>query len=165
MALTLEEKGELAFRYHSKIVENETNRRKLLAENAFLLQDMIGLGLYKLFLGDPEAQPAAYFSQLEVFYSRNQITRLRAIQRHFKERLGIEPSTVFDIPESRLSDLLVVSTLENIEELLSLARTMLPRDWSSHIRELKHLPVPGNCPGHKYVEYEICALCGEKHKK
>lgn len=163
--LSQEQKGEAAFKYHTEIVANETERRKLLSRNAELLTDMIGLGLYKIFLGDETAQPAAYLSQLEVFYSRLQLNRLRAIQRHFKERLGIDPVTIFDIPESRLSDLLVVTTPENVEELLGLARTMLPRDWAAHIRGLKNLPTPESCPGHKYVEYEICAICGEKHQK
>ncbi len=163
--LNLEEKGKEAFKIHNSIVDNERMRRALLAVNAELLQEMLGKGLYKIYLGDMSAEPAAYLSQIEVFYSRNQISRLRAAYRLFRERFGMDLATVFDIPDSRLYDVIKVAKEENIDELLGFARHMLPRDWRNHIRSLKKLPTTENCNHHRFTDYAICIDCGDKIRK
>ena len=160
-----EQLGKEAFDLHKKISENEIMRRKLLAENAKSLNRMISEGLYKIFLGDDEAKPIAYYSQLDVFYTRNQITRLIAIEEIFSKKFGLNVFEVFDIPDSRLSDIVSVATEDNITELLDWARTMLSKDWKEEVRKLKKLPIPENCKKHDYEHYAICKSCGEKTKE
>lgn len=157
-----EENGKIAHNLHTFITENEIKRRNLLAKNAELITEMIDTGAYKLVLGDEKAPVTAYLAQLEVYYSRSEVSRFRAIVKTFKA-LGVGLD-VFDIPDSRLTDIAKFATKENIEEFLMNARTFTSTDWNSYVRLQKGLPVEEDCVEHDFETIHVCKKCTKKTK-
>lgn len=159
-----EQEGINGFNLHQQIAANELMRRRLLGENVRLLQIMKDTKLYKAVLGDENAEWVGYLGQVETFYSRNEIYNLMRIYDKFVTDLGFEYATISDIPKSRLIELLPVVNMENVERLLQDARVLTSRDFTDVVRQLKGLPTTDTCT-HTFTEYEICSICGEKHKK
>jgi hypothetical protein len=157
-----ESAGAIAFRLHTKITDNEIHRRKLLAQNAELLTEMIDGGYFRHYLGDPNAEPVSYYAQVEVFYSRNQIRRLITVKKILQDNFGIGLEEVFDIPESRLTDICATAKKENVNDLIEQARVLTPSDWKTVIRGLKGLRTVDNCERHDYKKTATCKNCGHK---
>jgi hypothetical protein len=157
-----ESSGATAFKLHTKITDNEKQRRKLLAENAELITEMIDGGYFRHYLGDPSAEPVSYYAQIEVYYSRNQIRRLITVKKILNDNFGIGLEDVFDIPESRLTDICAVAKKENVNELLEKARVLTPSDWRTEIRELKGLRTVETCSRHDFKKTAVCKICGHK---
>lgn len=158
-----EQQGENAFNLHQRIAANELLRRRLMGQNIGLLKQIKSQGLYKVVLGDEKADWTAYLGQIETFYTRNDVYNLFRIYDKFVIDLGFEYETISDIPKSRLIDLLPVVNENNVEELLSQARTLTSRDFTDNIREMKGLKTTDQCE-HNYKKMEICSHCGEKHQ-
>ena len=68
-----EERGTIAFKYYSTVKQNEHTRRMLLGENAALLSEIFENKYYKELLGDEEGEWAGLLSDIEIYYSRNQV--------------------------------------------------------------------------------------------
>ena len=161
--MTKEEQGEKAFNLHTQIATNEKTRRGLLSLNCELITEMIDEKLYKHYLGDPSAPLTAYLAALDVFYSRSQVNRFRKINKVFKT-LGIDIKEVWDIPDSRLSDIVNNATAENVNDLLDKARILIPSDWNTEMRKLKNLPNEDDCEDHDFKVFHECIRCGKKTK-
>jgi hypothetical protein len=159
--MTKEEKGAKAFELHNGIRENEIMRRALFAQNAQLLNQMQETKLYREFLGDPEAEWNAYLSETEIYYSRNQVYEMIRIVKKFTEELG--ETNYWDVPRSRLIELLPIVNKENVEEWIEKARVLIPSDWKIEVRQAKGLVTEDEC-SHDYQTYEICKVCGQKHQ-
>ena len=159
-----EQDGLNGFTLDQHIKANELLRRRKLGENILLLKIMKDKQLYKAVLGDENAEWAGYLGEVEVFYSRNEIYTLMRIYDKFVTDLGLEYANISDIPKSRLVEMLSVVNADNMEDLLSKARLLTSRDFTDEIRQMKGLPTTDTCT-HTFTEYEICSICGEKHKK
>lgn len=154
-----EQRGYDGFELHKYIEKNELKRRRLLLENIECLEKIYKDKLYKEILGDDSAEWSAYLSQIEVYYTRAKIRKLLKISEKFKMQLD----KIIDIPISRLMD---ITSLENVDydEWFDKARVLTPRDWRIEIRHAKGLVTADTCE-HQMVPYEICGICGEKHRK
>ena len=161
--MTNEKQGQEAFELYDQIRENELQRRELLGLNAKLLYKMKEKKLYKVMLGDEQGEWAGFLGQVDIFYTRSRINKLINIFKKFELELEIGISQVIDVPITRLIDLLKIITKENAEEWLNKAKTLTSKDWRIEIREVKGLPTEDDCE-HKMQKYEICKICGLKHK-
>jgi len=160
-----EQDGQNGFSLHQQISLNEKRRRELFASNINLLRKMKDTGLYKAVLGDEKGEWAGYLGQIEVFYSRNEVYNWMRIFDKFVTELGFNIPDICDIPTSRLIELLTVINKENCQTLVDQARVLTNRDFTDEIRSIKGLPTIDDGHIHQLVTYEICAICGEKHKK
>jgi hypothetical protein len=161
-----EKRGKEGFNLDKKIKENELTRRQLLGENAVFLTEIFDKKLYREILGDDQAEWSGYLAQTDVYYTRNEVKNLIGIYRKFTLELGIELKNYVDIFSehmNRLVNLISVVDKESVEEWLEKARQLTSRDWNYEMRKVRHLVVSDDCK-HKYQQYEICKVCGEKHK-
>lgn len=162
-----EQEAEEAQKIHTQLKDNESVRRNLLAINASLLAKIKEKNLYKIILGDSEAEWAGYLSLPEIYYTRNESYNLIRLYEKFEVKHEMPLYKIFEmgIPTSRLVDMLPVDFVDT-EDMLNIlyhAKNDLPRDWQIIIRERKGLKTAENCE-HKFNNYEICCMCGEKHK-
>lgn len=161
--LTKEQRrGEEAFEIFKKLKENEFQARNFLAENAKYYAEIFDRQLFKDLLGSEDAEWSGFLAQVEVFHTRNEIKSLIDTYKKFTE-LGIDYKTICDIPIMRRVDLMKIVNKDNLEEWLSKARILIPQDWKKEIREFLGKPIEDNC-SHDYQNYEICKICGERHK-
>ena len=158
------ERGEKAFALHKNVEKNERNRRLLLVDNISLLTEILDNKYYQDILGDEEGEWAGYLAQLEIFYSRNQVYTYTKIYKELTQNLGVHPSKWLDVPITRLSECLSFLTKKNYKDWFSKATTLTGRDWQIEIREAKGLLTEDDEHKHDMVQYEICKLCGLKHK-
>lgn len=163
--MNTQEEGIQAFELHQLIVENERQRRILLGKNIANLKLMKDSLLFKVILGDNEAEWSAYLGQVETFYSRNEVYNLIRIYNKFVVELGCDFSNICDIPISRLSELVLVVDKHNLEDLLANARVLTSQDFRNSIRGIKGLATIDDGHPHLFVDYKICSVCGERHKK
>lgn len=155
-----------AFNRHTRIVEREQIRRRLLAENMKDFTEMFETQQYKAFLGDETAPWGAYLSEVDVYYTRSRVDMWRRIFAIFTQKLGIVATEYCDIPESRLYDLTTVKikNIEEAKEWFGKARTLTPQDFRDETREAKGLPISDECK-HDFKNFEICSHCGLRHVK
>jgi len=156
--------GDTAFKLHQQIKSNELQRRELLAINSELLSKIKKNELYRAILGDDKAPWSAYLGQIEVMYSRHDVYNMIRIQQKYCEELGLKYETIADIPKSRLAIIIGIVTKDNVQDWLNKARVLTNQDFKDEFREAKGLPTTETCT-HKLEEYEICSICGFKHKK
>lgn len=156
------ERGELGFKIHSRIIEREETRRRLLAENAVDLCHMYEQKLYKDYFGDEAAPWAAYLGEVNIFYSRNQIDSYIKVYRKFSRELEIPPEVWVEVPISRLVDILPIVTKEDVEEWLVKGKMLLTKDWSIVVRQAKGLLSEEDHEDHDNNVYKICKVCGKK---
>lgn len=159
-----ENKGDIAFSFHKKIIDNEKKRRELFAENASILSMMLEQEHYKAILGDINADWAAYLGQIEVFYSRNEVNNIINIHNKFVKELHILPAEFSDIPRSRLVDIIPFVNNSNYEDWFAKARVLTGRDWNIEVRKEKGLLTEEDEHDHEMQTYNICKKCGAKHK-
>lgn len=162
-----EAKGNEAHEIHERVAKNELIRRQLFAENGMLLGKMYHDKLYKAHLGDKDAPWSAYLAEISVYYSRNETKSFLRIYRKYIIGLGLDWDTFSDIPTNRLLDMIpVLDPGVDIDLWFDSARTLTPKDWKIEIRKAKGLETEDDedheC---KMVDYEICSVCGKKHKK
>ena len=160
----LELNSEKAFERHQSIIRRELERRKLFLENISDLWEMFNTQEYKVILGLDDAQWAGYLGEVAIYYTRSQVERWRKIWQKLEKELEIKPETFIDIPETRLADISnLVSSKEEVEDWFSKARTAIPLDWKNHLAEYRGKPTSEECK-HNFQGYEICKICGERHK-
>jgi len=155
--------GKEAFELYDQIRENELHRRELMANNTELLYKIKERELYKAILGDENGEWAGFLGLVDVYYSRSDVNKLISIFKKFTLELEIKIEQIIDIPRTRLVDILKLVTKENVDDWLSKAKELTSRDWRIETREAKGLPTEDDCL-HKYQKYEICKICGERHK-
>ncbi len=160
-----EKEGEGAFALHSKIAANENQRRTLLYHNTALLKQMKEQELYKVILGDDTAKWHAYLGQIETMYSRNEVHSLLRIRAKFVDSLGLRFEDIAHIPKSRLVALIPIANETNVQELLGQAGILTNQDFKDVIRAIKGLPTTDDEHEHKFDVYEVCSVCGFKHKQ
>ncbi len=146
---------------HDKISQNETARRVLLSENAAYLSELEENKLYTSILGDETAPWSAYLGQVETFYSRSQANSLIRVYRVMK-RLEIPLTNYYDIPLSRLVDILPILTKENAEDWFGRARLFVSKDWKVETRKEKGLITEEDEHEHEMKVFEQCEKCGFK---
>ncbi len=159
-----ENEGQIAFNIHSQIAENESKRRVLMHENISLLKEMKETKLYRVILGDDTAKWHAYLGQIETMYSRNEVHALLRIRGKYIDYLGLTFNDIAQIPKSRLLALIPVITESNMKELLSQAEVLTNQDFKDVVRGIKGLPTTDDLHEHKFDIYEVCSICGLKHK-
>ncbi len=165
MASFSENRGERAFKLHLQVTKSEVMRRDLLYKAVAYLNEIREEKLYKEILGDEDADFSAYLAQIEVFYTKARIHALNRIFKHLSMGLEIDSSRYNDIPPSRLVDILPIITKETAEEWFSKARTLTPRDWRIETRKAKGRITEEDDHDHDYQTYDVCTICGAKHKK
>lgn len=161
-----EKRGELGFQLNRLIIDNEIQRRKLLADSVKYLYRMFKEKLYKEVLGDDEAEWSGFLAQVEVYYKRSSVYNLLELFEFFTEKNGIDLEKVIDVPVSRLMDIKRIGKdLEKVRiyEWIDKARVLIPSDWKMEIREFQGLSVGEDCK-HIEVPYLICKICGYKHR-
>ncbi len=156
--------GAIAFSFHKKIINNERKRRELFAENASILLAILEKEYFKAILGDEKASWAAYLGEIEVFYSRNEVDNIIRIHKKLVKELHIISPEFSDIPRSRLIDILPFITNSNYKDWFAKARVLTGRDWNIEVRNQKGLITEEDEHEHKMVNYDICSICGKKHK-
>lgn len=157
-------RGEKAFTLHKNIEENEKKRRLLLVDNISLLTEMLDNKYYKDFLGNEQSEWVEYLAQLEVFYSRNQIHTYTKIYKKLTQELGVDASKWLYTPITRLSECLSILTKDNYEEWLSKANVLISKDWQIELKEAKGQITEDDKHECNMVQYEVCKICGVKHK-
>lgn len=157
-----EQRGKEAFELNEKIKSNEFLRRALFSENIKLLNQIQEKELYKEVLGDENGEWAGFLGQIEVFYSRSRVNDMIRVYKKYSPLIDLKE--IIDIPQTRLIEMIPIITSENKDDWFSKARTLTSRDFLIELRKEKGLQVEDECK-HKYQEYEICKICGEKHKK
>lgn len=160
-----EDTGNKAFELHKKITQNEAQRRELFTRNLLNLAEMHNKGLYKAYLGDEEAEWSGYLSEIEVFYTRNQVKDYLRIHKKFVEELGLSTDSFIHIPKGRLIDLIPIVTADNFQEWYYKAVVLTTKDWKIEIRKAKGVISEEDEHEHDYKTYDICRICGEKHVK
>ncbi len=160
-----EKRGKEAFGLHKLITEAEGVRRNLYGKIMYGLAEMYEKGLYKEFLGDENAEWAGYLSEVEIFFSRNQVKDFIRIYNKFTRELKFEPTSYIDLPKARLIDILPIVDTNNLGEWLSKASVLTSRDWKIEVRQAKGLLTEEEEHKCEMVDYEICTICGKKHKK
>lgn len=158
-----EQRGSKAFNLSQKVANNELERRRLFLENIKILREIRDEELYKDILGDEHGKWAGYLGDVEVYYSRWQVQRWIFILERLVDGFGLDPSTFFDIPESRLEEIAQHANSSNATFLVDSARTLIPQAWRDTIAELKGKPTSEICH-HNYQVYEICRVCGSRHQ-
>jgi hypothetical protein len=162
---TKEEKGAVAFDLQRRIISNERARRHILAENAQLLTELKDKGLYKVLMDKDNGTWAGFLADPEILYSRNEIHSMVKLYNTYTKKLGLKPEDYFDLPHSRLLDIVPVVTLETWEDWYSKIQTLTARDWRMEVREAKGLITEETEDHeHNYQDYKICKDCGAKHK-
>lgn len=162
--LNEEQAAEYADKLHREIITAESFRRQMLYKVASHLEELRDSHLYQSLLGDKTAKFSAYLSQIEIYYSRAKVHALLRIFTRLTSVLGLESESYSDIPQSRLIDILPIVTKENYEDWFSKARTLLSRDWKIEVRQAKGKITEEDEHEHDYEKYEICSVCGQKHK-
>lgn len=158
------QRGEDAFAVHNKIIENEDLRRQLLLENAAFLSEMQENEYYKDILGEEDGTWRAYLGQIEVFYSRNKVYDLQRIYKKYLCELSLPYQDIETIPHSRLIVALSIVTLENVQSILSMAKTLTAHDFDTEMRKLKGLATDEDKHAHDFSEFKACNKCGHKEK-
>lgn len=159
-----EDKGNLAWKLHNKISENETQRRILLLQNMQFIHQIHSDKLYKVLLGDEEAPWSAYLGQNEVYYSTSKVYTMDKVYGKFIVELGVDNQVLKEIPLSKLSNLIGVVTKENVEEWLTKARELTGQDFNDELRKATGKISYLECPHKNEVDYKICQSCGYRHK-
>lgn len=158
----LQEKGKEAFLLHQNIIDRELIRRKLFLENVSDLVKMHKTKLYKIQIGDKNAQWSSYLSQVELYYSRGEVEKWRNIFSNFVEKFAIDPLTFVDIPSSRLEEISrIAESKEKAEEYFHQARVLTPQFWKDFIAEVTGKPTSDE-HDHKFSMFRICKDCGLK---
>lgn len=156
--------GEAAFDLHEMIRKNEKNRRILLAQNAALLSEMLEKKLYKVYLGDAEAEWGAYLGELEIFYSRNEINTYIRLYKKLTQELEVPADIWVEVPITRISDAIPVLTKENYSQWLAAAVSLTSRDWRIELARAKGKPSEDDGHHHHDSIHKICSICGRKSK-
>lgn len=159
-----EERGKRAFELDQRIKQNENNRRISFAENAELLYEMFKEGYYKEVLGTDDGEWAGYLSDLEVFYTRNQVDNLLRVYKKLSLDLNIPKEAWVEVPLQRLADSLLLFNSENYMDWFTKALTLTTEDWNIELRTAKGKTLPDDGHRHKYVPYEACSQCGKRHR-
>jgi hypothetical protein len=155
---------ENAFKLHSDIVKNEHLRRALLVDNIRMLHEVFDKKYYKDILGNKEGQWAGYLADLEIFYSRNEVYKYIKIYKYLTQKLNVEPSKWLEIPLTRLSQCLSHLTQDNYEEWFTKANVLTPKDWKIETRKAKGFITEDDEHEHIMEQFEVCKVCGAKHR-
>ena len=164
--MTDEQKGELAFESNKKVTENEKKRRELFADNIDLLEKIQTEELYKDILGDQEAEWIAYLSQLDVYYTRSEISKWLRVKYKISQGFGFDFRTLLDIPITRLDKIAsLAKDKTDAEGLIAKARVYTTKQWRDEVNIRTGKATSDDGHEHQYVNFEICTECGNKHKK
>lgn len=158
------DRGQLAYDIHERIIENEKQRRDLMAENARLLDEMRTKKYYQDILGDAGAPWSGYLAGIEVFYSRSKVHQLTTCYNRLTLKLGIPEGAWAQVPLTRLMDALPVIDENNFVDWFTKAVTLTTRDWNIELRLAKNLPSEIDNHEHSMITYDICGRCGKKEK-
>lgn len=158
-----EARGKKAWELNEEIKNNEEQRRVLLARNAVLLSEILDKKYYKELLGFEDAEWSGYLADLDIYYTRNQINTYVRIHNKLTRELKIDPEDWIRIPVTRLGECLPFITRENYEEWFSKASMCISSDWRIELDRAKGKEIEDDHK-HDMVNYEICRICGEKHK-
>ncbi len=162
-----EQFGEEAFRMHQQILETEGKRRAMLAKNIELIVDkMKDGGMYKAIVGDENLSWQSYLAQLDVFYSRAEVSKWYKIYKKLVKKMGFDLYRLANIPFRRVWFVCrFAKDTEQADALLSMAESLTNHDWK--IEELSHRGKKSSedCKHSNLEEYEICSDCGMKMKK
>lgn len=159
-----EQRGKIAFEIHTRIKDRENQRRLLLAENAKDLNTMLVQKYYKDILGAEDGEWAGYLSDIQVFYTRNQVDVMTRIYKKLSVKLNIPQEVWIEVPLGRLVDILPIVTTENYVKWFSKALVLTTRDWNIELRTAKGLTNEEDEHEHKFIQYETCSTCGKKQK-
>lgn len=159
-----EQRGRVAFEIDTRIKDRENKRRILLAENAKDLATILEQKYYKELLGDEDAPWAGYLSDLQVFYSRNEIDCLIRVYKKLSGKLNIPKEAWIEVPISRLIDILPLVDEKNYEKWFVKGLTLTTRDWNIEVRHAKGKVTEEDEHEHRNQTYEICKVCGKKAK-
>lgn len=156
--------AELAWALHKAIENNEMERRSLLFANMKLLNGLYSKGLYKIILGDENAQWSSYLSQHEVFYSRNKVFTMNRIFQKFIIELKLSVQEIFSIPITKLDSLLTVVTKDNVQDWLTKAQSLTNQDFNDELRIAQGKESYLNCEHSDEKTFKVCAKCGNRHQ-
>lgn len=163
---TQEQIGNEAFEMVSEIMANEAQRRELFLRNMQILKAVEDRKLYKMYLGDPDAEFKALLADPKIYYPRTKVLAgLKIIDILLtKYHLG----TIKDVilaPLERLKDIVRYAKDEvDAQELFEKAEVLAPSDWKVIIRERQGKPLPDD--GHQHDDEKICVCkkCGRRKK-
>lgn len=156
--------GTKAWELHQSIQKNELERRRLLLENMSLIHDIHSNGLYKVILGDDNAQWSAYLGQHEVFYTRSKVYTLDKIYQKFIKQLKLDPSQISEIPLTKLSALLPIVDDQNVLYWIAQAEALTSQDFNDELRKSQGKISYLECPHSNTKLYTICSSCGFRHQ-
>jgi hypothetical protein len=159
-----EEKGKIAFDLHQIIAGREMKRRELLFENMRDINRMYSEKLFRVFLGDENAQWSAYLGEHSVFYSRSKVFTMNRIYQRFIVELKIDVQRIAPIPLTKLANLLPVVDRKNVEDWLTKAETLTNQDLNDEIRIASGKESYLNCEHKEEQTYKVCAKCGNRHR-
>lgn len=158
------EKADRGHSLNESIVRNELKRRELLVENIDALSEILDTQLYKVILGDENADWSGYLAQLDVFYTRAEVNRFIKIKRKLQGEFGFNLKDLLDIPVTRLEDVAsFAQSKEAAEKLLDIARVATSQDWKEEISSVRGKPIVTRDDGHTHEFQKVCKICGEKH--
>ena len=101
---------------------------------------------------------------IEIYYSRSEVYKFMKIVAKLIDEYEFDKKLMFEIPATRLFDVVQYSkNKEQAEDLLYKAKTQMPRDWKNEINVLRGKPQMEDCK-HQNSLYEICKVCGLKHR-
>lgn len=159
-----EKDGLQAWSLHKQLIENEKQRRQLLLENMELIHTLHATKGYKAILGDEDAPWSAYLGHEDIFYSASQVYTYDKVYGKFIKELGIDITRIADIPTSKLSNLIKIVNLDNVEDWLSKAESLTTQDFEDELRKAHGKISYLDC-SHKNTQiYSICQSCGFRHK-
>jgi len=161
------QRNEEAFNLYQQVKDNEKTRRKLFILNVVSLTEIYNKNLYKEILGE-EVEPKwnGLLADLEIYYTRSKIERWRKIITKLVGELKIDPEKLIEIPETRLENIVSIYDKQDAEinDLLELAKNMIPIDWRNLVRSAQGKVTTDDCD-HEFQEYQICKKCGFRVKK
>lgn len=158
-----EQEGQKAFQLHERVKQNEIHRRRLLFDSMEAIHELHKGKHYQTILGDENAPWSAYLGQHDTYYSASQIYTYDKIYQKFRNELGVHPDTISEIPVTKLSNLITVVNLDNVNDWLTKAKELTTQDFNDELRKAHGKISYLDCP-HKFVPYSICGSCGFRHK-
>lgn len=154
-----------SFDIQEKIKANEQKRRLLYVENCYYLKGLYESEDYKKLLGDETGTWLQFLSSANISYTPFQIKCVIQVIKKLEE-CGVEPDTIADIlgdiSMSRMNKIKSLLTPENVEDWLSMAKTLSYHDLMMEMKKAQGIPVDNH--EHTNELFEICTLCYEKKK-
>jgi hypothetical protein len=162
--LTKEErKGENSFAMWKELIDNISEIRNKTIRNAEIFTEIYDHQGWRDIVGEG-SEWSALLGQVEVFYTRAEVSRWMLLWRKLHNEFGLNLEDVFDVPVVRLEKIASYSeTSKQAQELVDKARAMPRKDWDDEVLTLKGKPTSLECDHEGgFMKIEKCKTCGSK---